>query len=530
MVMRRRKGTGSVHRRGEGWRIKLRLPNGREVSRTAPTEEAARALLKALRVEALAMERRGEFEPPPEPAVETLATWGEAWLDRRETRIASPRKERSRWNCYVVGTPLAAMPLREITTPDVVKWLDGIERGPRKPSPATCRLALALVRRALADARLLGMIDTNPAEGVPVRRGAQRERLYLTAEELRAVVHCDAIPLRARCCYVFAALTGLRPGELWALRWGDLTTEGDRPEVTVRRSHERDTPKGGRVRAVPMVPAVLLALATLRALGDFTTEPGDLVFPTTTGLQRPRDDDHGWSSRKVRSVPRVGHRELAGVRRGVDFYGLRHACASLLTMGDLTGAPVEAVAVQRWMGHASIATTMRYAHLAPGYLHNVVAGARDTGGAPGATLYPTPDATPIRGNADPVPPSFSSTLEGTRTPDRRIRNAPGNAAPQGVSAHLPSIRPPIEPPAEGLEGAALALLRAVDDGAPAAELARALALAVLATEPPGSKRWTAAVAALEGGPLRTRRAVALAGEVLEGAECVSPDGALYARG
>lgn len=527
MSGRRRRGSGSVHRRGDRWRVRLWLPDGREVSRTVATREEAHRLLRALRVEALAMEREGRFEPPEEPREDTLATWGTAWMERREGRVASPHKERSRWRCYVEGTPLAGMPLSAIGTEHVAAWLDGLEAHPRKPAPGTCNLALALVRKALADARRLGKIRTNPAEGVTMQRKApQRERAFLTAEELRAVVACDAIPLRARCCYVFAVLTGLRPGELWALRWGDLSLDGARPEVTVRRSHDRDTTKGGRVRAIPLLPGALLALATLQVLGDFSTDPDDLVFPSPRGLQRRRDDDHGWSSRKVRGEPRVGHRELAGVRRAVDFYGFRHACASLLTMGELTGKPVEAVSVQRWMGHASIATTMRYAHLAPDYLHRVVAPLRD---APD----PLPDPLPARieGKASGVPRLETSTPGGTRTHDRRIRNTTGNAAPQGVSVHRPSNGPSIEPPEGDLEGVAMALLRAVDEGAPAADLARALAVTVLASSPPGSPRWSAALAVMEGGALRTRRAVMLAGEVLGDGESVSlTDGFPNARG
>ena len=62
---------------------------------------------------------------------------------------------------------------------------------------------------------------------------------------------------------------------------------------------------------------------------------------------------------------------------------------------------------------------------------------------------------------------------------------------------------------------ALALLEAVDEGRPAGDLCRALALAVLASETPGEAPWTAAVEVIEGGPLRIRRAVALAGMILD---------------
>jgi hypothetical protein len=49
---------------------------------------------------------------------------------------------------------------------------------------------------------------------------------------------------------------------------------------------------------------------------------------------------------------------------------------------------------------------------------------------------------------------------------------------------------------------ALDLLRAVDEGAPAGELARSLAMAVLRAAAPDSAPWCRAVAVIEGGALR----------------------------
>jgi len=551
---RRSRGTGSVQQRGQSYRVRLTLPNGEVAAETVGSRDEAEALLRALRKQAREMQIRGEFDPPAE---ETLAKWGETWLERRDGRVSFAVKDRARWRRYVVGSPLAAIPLRRLRPVDVAGWIDAMEcRASAQGRPltvSTVTRALSLVRKALGDAVRAGKIDTNPARGVtPQGKASQAERMYLTRDELRAVVDCDAIPLRARCCYVFALYTGLRAGELWALRWGDLTTDGARPEVAVRRSHKRATTKGGKVRGVPLLPEALVALGTLRALDDFSTDSDDLVFPSDTGLQRLPDDDHGWSSRKVRGKPRVGHREIAGVRPAVMFHGLRHGCASLLVMGDLTGKPVPVAVVQRWMGHASIATTMRYAHLAPDFLHHVVVDAREAVEAPAPaapaaappapprTTLPTTDVVSALASTGPVvmataadvPPLFSGTLEGTRTPDRRIRNAPDNAAPQGVSAQSGQRVASTTPGGgvrDGVDGIALELLLAVDEGRPAGDAARALAVAVLATEAPGSSRWGAAVAVLEGGPLRVRRAVMLAGELLEGGACSRRRGPSHAR-
>ena len=75
--------------------------------------------------------------------------------------------------------------------------------------------------------------------------------------------------------------------------------------------------------------------------------------------------------------------------------------------------------------------------------------------------------------------------------------------------------PPVEGAAEGLRTVALDLLRAVDEGLPAGGVARELAVEALRRLAPDTAGWTLAVAVLEGGPLRARRAVELAGVVLD---------------
>ena len=78
---------------------------------------------------------------------------------------------------------------------------------------------------------------------------------------------------------------------------------------------------------------------------------------------------------------------------------------------------------------------------------------------------------------------------------------------------------------ERLRGVALELLTAVDEGRPAGGIARELAVEVLRAMAPDSAPWRKAVEVLEGGPLRMRRAVDLAGLVLDaiGAELAADE-------
>jgi integrase len=78
--------------------------------------------------------------------------------------------------------------------------------------------------------------------------------------------------------YLTAAFTGLRRGELLALRWRDVDFAGD--TIRVRASYAGGaltTPKSGKVRSVPMAPEVASALAKLGHRGH-STDDDDLVF------------------------------------------------------------------------------------------------------------------------------------------------------------------------------------------------------------------------------------------------------------
>ena len=79
--------------------------------------------------------------------------------------------------------------------------------------------------------------------------------------------------------FLTAAFTGLRRGELLALRWRDVDFAGS--TIRVRASYaagEISTPKSGKVRAVPMAPDVARALAPPSGRERFTGED-DFVSP-----------------------------------------------------------------------------------------------------------------------------------------------------------------------------------------------------------------------------------------------------------
>jgi integrase len=192
-------------------------------------------------------------------------------------------------------------------------------------------------------------LPANPVAGVEKYR--QRSSVDIdvfSPEEVMALVRTAASEQDA-AIFMTAAFTGLRRGELLALRWRDVDFAGW--TVRVRASYsagQLTTPKSGKVRSVPLAPEVGKALTRLGQRSHWTSAD-DLVFVGETGGHL---DGSALRRRYAAALSRAGLRPLR-------FHDLRH------TFGTRMIAKADIRRVQEWMGHADVQTTMRYLHYAP---------------------------------------------------------------------------------------------------------------------------------------------------------------------
>lgn len=344
--------SGSVSQRADGrfW-ARLPLTHGRRSLGIYQTREEAEAVLAA------ALEQLVEVPL----AAPTLAIWGILWLGTRSVRASVLERDRARWRAYVERSELGGLTLAEISPSDVARWWRHLRGSKGQPLAAQTRLnAAALVRGALAsacahDGPLAGR--TSPAQGLELPRGARARKdpgwTWMRQAELEQLLGCQAVPLSVRCTYAFAAFSGLRAGELWALTWDDVDV--DRGVIIVRQSRAEAT-KGGRPREVPLLGPARAAFEWLRELPRQRSHLG-LIWPGRSGGYAHEGHDMGW--------PRW--RRVAGISRRVRFHDLRHTCASHLLQGTWAPAviarPLRLEEVKEWLGHSDITVTQRYAHL-----------------------------------------------------------------------------------------------------------------------------------------------------------------------
>jgi integrase len=154
-----------------------------------------------------------------------------------------------------------------------------------------------------------------------------------------------------------AAYTGLRLGELRALRWGDIDWAG--ATIRVNRNHPchgaEKAPKSGKVRSVPLLDQAAGPLDVLSRRERFTA-PGDLVFADEAG--EPLSPDHARDAFYA-ALDAAGLGHLRTKPEPIRFHDLRH------TFGTIGAGIWPLHDLQAYMGHAAIQTTMVYAHHVP---------------------------------------------------------------------------------------------------------------------------------------------------------------------
>ncbi len=181
---------------------------------------------------------------------------------------------------------------------------------------------------------------------------AESTAIYLYRLDLDETALADALSRVERVLYLTAAMTGMRQGELLALRWIDVDWLAHR--VRVRRNFVRGTfgtPKSKRSsRSIPLADQVARELELLFQTSAFQSDE-DLVFAHPhTG--KPLDRAQLLKRFKA-ALKRAGVRE-------VRFHDLRHTFGTRMAAA---GVPMRTL--QEWMGHRDFKTTLIYADYAP---------------------------------------------------------------------------------------------------------------------------------------------------------------------
>ena len=229
-------------------------------------------------------------------------------------------------------------------------------------SSRTIKYTHTIAKKSLKDAVRDDLIPRNAADGVDPPQVRQREMKPLSADQARTLLETAAASgNRLTALFTLALHTGMRPGEILALKWEDVDVVGDKLAVRRSLSNGKFTaPKTGKGRRVELSRSAAAALRVHRKrqlkerieCGGLWQDHG-LVFPSQLGTLLEHHN-------VVRSFKRLLRR--AGLPKTFRLYDLRHTAATLLLARN-----VHPKYVAEMLGHASIALTLdKYSHVIPG--------------------------------------------------------------------------------------------------------------------------------------------------------------------
>ena len=354
--------SGHIRRRGaQSWELKFDLGRDpvtgkREIRyhSVKGTKREAQAALTRLLAEA----QQGSYVDPTKT---TVGEFLKRWQDWSRGHVSPKTHERYRGLIakqilpYVGNLPIQKLKALHLTDLYVkLQRDDGL-------AARTVGHVHRLLHRALVHATQWGVTQQNAAGLVRPPLVASTELEIIREAEIGAVLQ----KLRGRAMYPIAALalaTGMRRGELLALRWQDVDL--DCGKLRVERSLEQTKAglrfkspktKHGR-RSISIPPSVVSELRAhwkaqqeqRLALGLGKAPDDALVFSTWDGQTRsPNALTKEWSV------------AMAAAGINASFHSLRHSHAS-----SLIAAGIDVLTISRRLGHASPSITLSvYGHL-----------------------------------------------------------------------------------------------------------------------------------------------------------------------
>jgi integrase len=361
---------GNITRRGKSsWRLKFDVDGGGKRECRYVTIRGSRKDAEAELARLLNEAYKGTL---PDASKLTVEAYLWQWLDGKHG-LSPVTVERYREIIAKGIVPtLGKIELQKLKPIEVKAWLSNMmTKGSRTGgalSARTVRHLYRVLRAALEDGVKLDLLSRNVADAVSPPRLDNAEIEILNADQIAAVL--DALKdscSRLRPIVSLALATGMRRGELLALRWSDVDL--GQSVLKVERSLE-ETKAGPRFKSPKTKHGrrtITLPSSAIAMLVDHRRE--QLELRMKLGLGKPAADslvfcNYDGSPISPNYVSKIWRLAIAGIASipRVSFHSLRHSHASALI-----AAGIDVVKVSRRLGHSSPVITLGvYAHLFSG--------------------------------------------------------------------------------------------------------------------------------------------------------------------
>jgi integrase len=216
---RRGRGEGTIYQRSSDkrWATEITLPDGKRKTIYGKTQEAV--IVKKKQVEAES--RQGHFASGPRQKLGEHLTWWLEEVHRQTIRPTSYARYRVALDTHILPE-LGNIPIQKVTTQRLQSFYNAKLKAGQ--SPSSVHTMHKILHKALAYAMRVHLIAFNPADYIALPRQTKRKVVPLTLEQARHLLTV-AQGTHLEMLVTLALTTGMRHGELAALRWEDIDLE-----------------------------------------------------------------------------------------------------------------------------------------------------------------------------------------------------------------------------------------------------------------------------------------------------------------
>ena len=357
MNKKRAKGEGTLRKRKDG-RWEGRVVIGYD-GKNLPITKNVTAKTKTECAEKLEKLKEQYIKPTEKIAVDmTFGEWIDFWYRTYCKNTIRKATQEERENCIYnhIIPAVGKIPLKALKTADLQQFYNLEKQSGRKIrtdiygeglSDRTVHLIHSSCRSALERAVDDGLMNINPADGTKLPRDIPKEIKILKSDEIARFLY-QAKEEGYYELFLLELMTGMRRGEILALRWSDLDFRTG--ELKIERQVR------GGVISVPKtkssVRTIILPTALLEILSEYKKSVNsEWIFPSPKDSSKTRDPS---AARKRLQIIL----DRAGCKR-MRFHDLRHTFA---TMALEHGMDVKTLSAT--IGHMSAKTTLNvYSHI-----------------------------------------------------------------------------------------------------------------------------------------------------------------------
>jgi integrase len=263
----------------------------------------------------------------------------------KEPTARHVRQQRQWLDKYIIPDPVCKIRLSALTRRDIIDFRTRL-RARCGESINTVNKVIGVLKTCLREALFREDLARDPTSGIGLIKEDRTVRGTFTAEELvNLFAECPG-PWRSQEVYTafyLAAVTGMRRGEILALRWRslDLVASTVRIEEAWKGGDVIGRPKSGKVRTAPLTPR---ACGILKDWLDESVRcgPEDFVFADGSGRMR---GETWWTKNFGRAIEAA---EIDAARRRLSPHSFRHTLNTLLR--DSGQDPAKIRAALGWSG------------------------------------------------------------------------------------------------------------------------------------------------------------------------------------